>query len=165
MLPKSGSYGTTVGGCCNCRPARHWTSSLNAHSLSSCLAEASRMLPRSIDCSLWGRLEIGVGLPVYGVGIRRPGGCPFQTCERRSRCKHPSAAKAASIRDAVRHASCICKQYPDIGVADRRHRRFETSHLSYQTGSLPDGCCISSRSFAFWGPGTRAGRALLPSVF
>jgi hypothetical protein len=41
MLPKSGCKSTTVGAGCDCRPAQHWTSSLNSGSLSLCLARAS----------------------------------------------------------------------------------------------------------------------------
>ena len=52
MLPKSGCKSTTVGAGCNCRPAQHWTSSPTRVSLSPCLAEASRMLPRNKSCSL-----------------------------------------------------------------------------------------------------------------
>jgi hypothetical protein len=51
MLPKSGCKSTTVGAGCDCRPAKHWISSLNSRSLSPCLAEASRMLPRNKCCS------------------------------------------------------------------------------------------------------------------
>jgi hypothetical protein len=51
MLPKSGCKSTTVGAGCDCRPAQHWTSSLNPRSLSPCLAEASRMLLRNITHS------------------------------------------------------------------------------------------------------------------
>jgi hypothetical protein len=54
MLPKSGFKSTTVGAGCDCRPAQHWTSSLNSRSLSPCLAEASRMLSRNITRSLRG---------------------------------------------------------------------------------------------------------------
>ena len=57
MLPKSGCKSTTVGAGCDCRPAQHWTSSLNSRSLSPCLAEASRMLPRNNQLSSAGMIR------------------------------------------------------------------------------------------------------------
>jgi hypothetical protein len=74
----------------------------------------------------------------------------------------PFVREAASILEGLRRAIQFHKQDPDIGIADRCYRRFETPGLTYQTGSLLYACCISSRSFASLGAGNSCWRSSAP---
>jgi hypothetical protein len=95
MLPKSGSCGTIVGAGCDCRPAQHWISSLNSRSLSPCLAEVSRMLPRNKYCS-------------FSSCLAKAASCKLLRSNRHRRVLWP--LRGPSLSMLCDNSSCICRR-------------------------------------------------------